>query len=540
MSTDTLTTIPLTIGALIEQRAGSIGAQDFFICDDERLTYANANTQSRELARSLLALGAGRSTHVGILMPSSAAYIISWLAATRIGAVAVPISTFSTADELRWLIRNANVGVLLSASAFRSHDYTATLQNAFPELATAAPGPLHLASAPSLRWVFVDGDAPAWAADRSMTALEELANGTDDAFLSTIEADVMPSDRMVIVHTSGSTSTPKGVIHQHGSLIEHTDNLNQVRGLTAGMKLFSNSPLFWIGGLAYNVIGTLAAGSTLICSSSADSRETLDLIERERPDMVNGFAQTVAHLVKDPTFASRDFSSIRLGNLYPIMPDDVRPADPELRHNMLGMTETGSVCLMSADESDQPERHRGSFGQPVPALETRIVHPDANADCGVGELGELWMRGPLLMEGYYGRERHEVFTPDGWFRGGDLFSIDDDGFYYFKGRRGDMIKTGGANVSPREVESALRDVIPEYATLVVGLEDAERGQIVVAVVIAPEGADVDEQGIVAGLRKTLSHYKVPRRIVRLAEAEIPMLSSGKVDGKRLLEVLRGR
>jgi acyl-CoA synthetase (AMP-forming)/AMP-acid ligase II len=144
------------------------------------------------------------------------------------------------------------------------------------------------------------------------------------------------------------------------------------------------------------------------------------------------------------------------------------------------------------------------------------------------------------MEGYYGRERHEVFTPDGWFRGGDLFSVDDEGFYYFKGRRGDMIKTGGANVSPREVESALRDVIPEYATLVVGLEDAERGQIVVAVVIAPEGADVDEEGITAGLRKTLSHYKVPRRIVRLAEAEIPMLSSGKVDGKRLLEVLRGR
>ena len=144
------------------------------------------------------------------------------------------------------------------------------------------------------------------------------------------------------------------------------------------------------------------------------------------------------------------------------------------------------------------------------------------------------------MEGYYGRERHEVFTPDGWFRGGDLFSVDDEGFYYFKGRRGDMIKTGGANVSPREVESALRDIIPEYATLVVGLEDAERGQIVVAVIIAPEGADVDEQDVIARLRTTLSHYKVPRRVVRLAEAEIPMLSSGKVDGKRLLEVLRGR
>ena len=461
-------------------------------------------------------------------MPSSAAYIISWLAATRIGAVAVPISTFSTADELRWLIRNANVGILLSARGFRAHDYTATVQSAFPELASAAPGPFHLAAAPSLRWVFFDDD------------IDERPHEIDDEFLSAVEADVAPSDRMVIVHTSGSTSTPKGVIHPHGSLIAHTDNLNQVRGLTAGMKLFSNSPLFWIGGLAYNVVGTLAAGSTLICSASADSTATLDLIERERPDMVNGFAQTVAHLVKDPTFGGRDFSSIRFGNLYPIMPDDVRPADPELRHNMLGMTETGSVCLMSADENDLDERYRGSFGEPVPALETRIVDPETHVDCAVGELGELWMRGPLLMEGYYGRERHEVFTPDGWFRGGDLFSVDDDGFYYFKGRRGDMIKTGGANVSPREVESALRDVIPEYGTLVVGLDDAERGQIVVAVVIAPAGVDVDEQGLIARLRATLSHYKVPRRIIRLADAEIPMLSSGKVDGKRLLEVLRDR
>ena len=102
------------------------------------------------------------------------------------------------------------------------------------------------------------------------------------------------------------------------------------------------------------------------------------------------------------------------------MPDDVRPADPELRHNMLGMTETGSVCLMSPDESDLPERYRGSFGKPVPELEARVVDPDTLADCAPGELGELWFRGPLLMEGYYGRERHEVFTPDGWFRTGDV------------------------------------------------------------------------------------------------------------------------
>ena len=125
---------------------------------------------------------------------------------------------------------------------------------------------------------------------------------------------------MVIVHTSGSTSAPKGVIHEHGPLLRHLDNLNGVRGLTEDTRLFSNSPLFWIGGLGYNVVGTLVAGATLVCSRAEQPTATLDLIERERPDMVNGFAQSVATLVQDPTFAARDFSFIRTGNLYPIMP----------------------------------------------------------------------------------------------------------------------------------------------------------------------------------------------------------------------------
>ena len=138
--------------------------------------------------------------------------------------------------------------------------------------------------------------------------------------------------------------------------------------------------------------------------------------------MVNGFAQSVAHLPRDPTFARRDLSSIRRGNLYPILPDDVRPADPELRHAMLGMTETGSVCLASDDESDLPEHQRGSFGRPAPGFEARVVDPDtrrAAARSGASRASS-GLRGPFLMEGYYGRERHEVFDADGWFRTGDL------------------------------------------------------------------------------------------------------------------------
>ncbi len=321
-----------------------------------------------------------------------------------------------------------------------------------------------------------------------------------------------PDDRMVIVHTSGSTSTPKGVIHQHGPLLNHLATLNGLRGLDAGVRLFSNSPMFWIGGLGYNVVGTLVAGATLLCSAAPDPADTLDFIERERPELTNGFVASIASLIAHPSFATRDFSSIRSGNLYPLSPEGVRPADPELRHNMLGMTETGSVCLMSPDDSDQPERRRGSFGCPVPGLDARVVDPDTLEDVPNGVLGELWFRGPALMEGYDGVEHCDVFTADEWYRTGDLFTVDDEGFYFFKGRRGDMIKTAGANVSPREVESALREVTGGLDALVIGIPDAERGQIVGAVVIAEPERAVDLDRIRDDLRARLSAYKVPQAL----------------------------
>ena len=252
--------------------------------------------------------------------------------------------------------------------------------------------------------------------------------------------------------------------------------------------------------------------------------------------MVNGFAAAVAHLAKDPTFARRDLSSIRRGNLWPIMPADVRAVDPELRHNMLGMTEAGSVCLASADEGDQPEHRRGSFGRPVPGFDAQVVDPDTGNVCDVGAVGELWFRGPFLMEGYYGRERHETFTIDGWYRTGDLFHVDADGFFYFHGRQGDMIKTAGANVSPREVEAAIADVSGLVAH-VVGIDDAERGQLVAAAVRVPrhqQAPGSDE--LRTALRKKLSAYKVPQRFLMLADTDVPMLSSGKLDARALKEL----
>jgi acyl-CoA synthetase (AMP-forming)/AMP-acid ligase II len=525
--------LPLTVPALLRARVAARGEHAWLICDDDVLSYAEASVRSAALAKSFLARGAGPGTHVGLLYPNGSNLVVGWLAAARIGAIAIPLSTFSTSAELRTLLRSADIEVLLATASFRGRDYVDALRDAVRGLGLTAPPPLHDPETPALRFVAFDEAVAGIADEWTVDALVAAGRSVSDDVLAAVEDSVQPSDRMVIVHTSGSTSEPKGVIHQHGPLIRHLDNLNELRRYTADEVLFSNSPFFWIGGFAYSLLGTLLAGATLVCSNAADSATTLDLLERTRPTMVNGFAAAVAHLAKDPTFARRDLTSIRRGNLWPIMPADVRAADPELRHNMLGMTEAGSVCLASDDESDQPEHRRGSFGRPVPGFEARIVDPESGDDCERGAIGELWFRGPFLMEGYYGRERQETFTADGWYRTGDLFHTDTDGFLYFHGRYGDMIKTAGANVSPREVEGAIAAATGLVAH-VVGVDDPERGQIVAAAIRVPrEQEPPDPEKLRVALRERLSAYKVPRRYLLLADEQVPMLSSGKLDARAL-------
>jgi acyl-CoA synthetase (AMP-forming)/AMP-acid ligase II len=529
--------LPLTIPRLLQERAGALGDEAFVVCDSSAISYREAERRSARLARALLAAGVEKGSHVGMLLPNGTGFVIGWLAAARVGAVAVPFSTFSRAAELATLLRRADVSVLLAARAHRSHDYESTLTLAAPGLDLAAPGPLQAPSVPVLRRVHIDAPSPAVHPDWSLAGLLALAEGVGEDVLAAAERDVHPSDAMVVVHTSGSTSEPKGVVHAHGPLIRHLDNLNRMRRYTQQEILFSSSPWFWIGGFAYALLGTLVAGARLVCSNAADAAGVLDLLERERPTLVNGFAQSVAHLPRDPSFARRDLSSIRRGNLHPILPEGVRPKDPGLRHAMLGMTETGSVCLASPDEEELPEPQRGSFGRPVPGFEARIVDPDTGLPCPAGATGELWLRSPFLMEGYYGRERHEVFEADEWFRTGDLFHVDDAGLYYFHGRRGDLIKTAGANVSPREVEAVLAEAAGLRAH-VVGIDDPDRGQRVAAAIVSDRPVDVDT--LKALLRERLSAYKVPKEFVVLAEGDVPMLSSGKLDLRALKALFDAR
>ena len=492
-----------TVGLLLRGQARARGDHPLLRCDDECLRYAEADERSFELARGLVALGAGKGTHVGVLYPNGAAFVVAMLAAARIGAVVVPFSTFSTGPELADQLVHSDTEILLATSRFRGHDYVARLRDV---------------RAPWLRHVVFDN---------------QIADVASASVTAALEDDVDGCDPLAIVYTSGSTAAPKGVVHTHGSLLGHQHNLNAIRGLTAADRLFCNSPFFWVGGLAFAFLATLDAGATLVCSNAADAAEVLDLLEATRPTITNGFVAGIRHLTRHESFAHRDLSWLRRGNLYPIMAPDVRPRDPELRHQMLGMTESGSVVTLSADTTDQPEHRRGSFGKPAPGFEIRLADPDTGVAVAAGDLGELCIRGRYLMQHYYKRSREESFDADGWFHTGDLVRTDDEGFVYFAGRRGAMIKTAGANVFPGEVEKAIAAVTDGLTAHVLGLPDPERGQIVAAAVIVTDGHEFDDTAVRQRLKTELSSYKIPRRFLALSPDELPLMSSGKVDLPRL-------
>jgi acyl-CoA synthetase (AMP-forming)/AMP-acid ligase II len=513
---------PATVGDVLRTQAGSRGDHPLLICDSERVSYAEAERLSALLSRGLIGLGAGKGTHVGLLYPNGVAFVVGMLAAARIGAVVIPFSTFATARELREQLVDSDTEILLAASSFRSHEYVQRLAEILPGCAFDSDDPLFNVAAPQLRRVIFD-----------MSRIQRLGETIDESLLAAMEDDVDGSDPLTIVYTSGTTHAPKGALHTHAALLDHQRHLNAIRELSAADILFCNSPFFWIGGLGFALLASMIAGASLVCSIAENAGRTLDLIETEKPTITNGFVAGIMNVTQHPSFTDRDLTSMRRGNLYPIMDPAVRPADPELRHNMLGLTEAGSVALISGDETDQPEHRRGSYGKPAPALQTKIVDPETGSPVEEGARGELCIRGPCLMLRYYGRSREECFDADGWLHTGDLAATDNDGFVYYLGRRGSMIKTAGANVSPAEVEKAIAKVTGGAVAHVFGIPDPDRGQVVVAVIAVDADVELDETTLRRELAAQLSAYKIPRRFAVIAASTVPLLASGKPDLQRL-------
>jgi acyl-CoA synthetase (AMP-forming)/AMP-acid ligase II len=508
---------------MLRALAERFGPQDCIVLGADRLRFAEAEARSARLARELLATGVGKGTRVALLAPNGPDFVVGMFAVLRIGAVLVPVNTLYRAQEIGWTLLNADVHTLLTVPSLLSHDYLARLEEAVPGLAAATGPELLLRSSPFLRQIRIFGGSDrVW----SRPAEPEVEPAIDEAFLAAVEAQVCPADTGLVIYTSGSTADPKGIVHSQGTLVRHSWWLGQAHGFRPDDRIFTPNAFFFIGGFVFSLLAPMQSGACLICEERFDPKETLALIERECATIVTGWPHYGPAMASHESFAERDLSAIRAGYLYEILPPDaVRFA------YSLGMSETCSPHTFWPPGKELPE---GSLGVAVPGVEHKVIDPETGAARPSGERGELCVRGYTVMQGMVGREREEVFDADGWYRTGDEVTITADGHVYFHGRLSDVIKTAGANVSPLEVEAALRALPGVLEAHVVGLPDPSRGQLVAAAVV-PDGSVALESGdLRKALRERLAAYKVPRRFDFFTKPALPYKATGKIDKRALV------
>lgn len=545
-----------TVPELLRAGRDRFGANDAIVTPDGRLTYADLDDRSRALAARLVRAGVVKGTRVGILFPNGVPWVLAWAAASRIGAVAVPVNTFYKAPELIRFLRHSDIQVIIGVSSFIQHDYIANLEAALPALASQGPGPLLLADLPQLRRVLLWGASPRrWAeggyADRPApgaggvyadsplpgTGDEAVAGSGLETVVSEMGRDVTPGDIMLITYTSGSTGEPKGVVHSHGALLRQAGNLAALSGIDATSRLWTPMPLCWVGGFAFTLLRALVSGGAFVTQETLEPGEALALMARERITIVSAWPAVSKTLREHPDFPRTDLGSLRGGSFHDAMPAERRPPDPGLAVSSLGMSETcgpHTFWRPGEDLSGAPEEYRGNFGHEVPGTEHRIIDPDTGADLPEGVEGEVLVRGYNLMVGLYKRERSEVLDADGWYHTGDRGYF-RDGWFFFTGRQGDLIKTAGSNVAPIEVETCLLGCPGVKLAFVLGVPHPDREQDVMALVVpAPEAAGtISGEDLRARLREQLSSYKVPRRVVVISDADVPWLTSQKADRRGL-------
>jgi fatty-acyl-CoA synthase len=449
------------------------------------------------------------------------------------------VSTFSTPREIAWTLEHAQPRVIVTMTAFRGREYVRAIHAVCPELARAAPGALRSERLPALRAVVGidgrgdDGVVP-WA------EVEARGAGVRAAALGAAQAAVAPGDVCFILYTSGSTATPKGVTLAHGGVIANGFDIGERMHLTDRDRVWLAVPLFWSFGSANALPAILTHGGALVLQESFDAGEALALMDDERCSVYYGMANMARAILEHPDRPRRALAAMRTG-LTIGLPEDVAMTMEAVNAprlcNVYGATETYGNCSVT-DADDPLERRLATQGLPLPGMEIRVVEPATGRPLPAHEVGELRVRG-WVTPGYYHdpEQTRAAFDADGFFVTGDLGLLDGDGRVRFRGRLKEMIKTGGINVAPLEVEGVLLAHPAVKQAYVVGLPDRSRGEVAAAAVELHEGAAATAEALTAFCRERLAGYKVPARIVFRKADEFPRTATGKVQKPRLREEL---
>lgn len=480
--------LPANIGALLDEAAAEAGQRDAlnFFEIGVTLTYSELADRVGRAANALLGWGVKRGTHVAVMLPNIPEMPIIWLALARIGAVMAPVNVRYTARELHYVVSDSDAEFIIL------HAEHAPLLEQLPQF-----GDLSLAN---------DGIAVLGGEVTGCRSWEALLAG-QPAQLA-LDYEVSPDDLMNIQYTSGTTGFPKGCMLTHRYWLM----ASRVNGLRDGLRyerILASTPFFyldpqWLLLLAFHQRATL-----FVANRQSSSR----FVRWLREHRIH-FCLFPEIAYKHPPAADDGELVVRRANIYGVRKQI--HADLRRRFNLpameaFGMTEVGPSLYMPLERTDMIGS--GSCGIPAPFRECRIVDDEGN-DVARGEEGELIVRGPGIMLGYYRKPEanQESFFGE-WFRTGDLFRQDENGFHYIVGRKKDMVRRAGENVAAREVEAVLRDAVMVHDAAVVGVPDDLRGQEVKAYVVPGESvADRDRflAGVIAHCVDNLAAFKVPR------------------------------
>ncbi|NGY03349.1 class I adenylate-forming enzyme family protein [Solimonas terrae] len=542
---------PLTIPAYLREVTSRHGEREALVMHSEhgveRWSYRMLWDRSIEVARALVACGIGKDSRVGILMANRPEYLSAVFGTALAGGVSVALSTFSTPAELEYLLGVSGVSIVLFDGLVLKKDFGAMLADLEPQIRTAAPGCLRSAKFPYLqRLVRLASVADARDAVRadavSFEAWETfLAHGVDvdAAVVEARAAAVAPSDAGGLFFSSGTTSLPKGILHAQQAFAIQWWRWPRVMSVEGAVRSWTGNGFFWSANITMIVGVALSTGGAVVLQPTFEPEMALTLMERERVTFLSGRPHQWARLQEAENWSRVDLSSLRyITNSALMLTHPTVKTDWRLPMSF-GTTETMTInTSYSADTS--PEQYAGSAGVPLPGNTLKIVDPQTGAVVPRGARGEICVKGPTLMLGYIGKGVEAVFDGEGYYCTGDGGYVDEVGRLYWEGRLTEIIKTGGANVSPLEIDAVLSTYPGVRRTQTVGVPHDTLGEIVVGCVVPQDGASLDVEQIRAFLKERLASFKVPRRILFFDEQELAITGSGKLKSDALRQLAGAR
>ncbi|KPH62579.1 class I adenylate-forming enzyme family protein [Novosphingobium sp. ST904] len=528
---------PLTLGGFLRDVTSRHGGREALVhrLDDgsrERWSYCDLWDRSCEVARSLIASGLGKGERVGVLMTNRAEFLSAVFGTALAGGVATPLSTFSTPAELEYLIAHSAVSCLLFERGVLKKDFLEILGDLDPQIGTGVPGGYGSSRFPFLRELVVLGGERRGAV-RSWREFLQLGQAIGEDRLEARSRSVVPADPGALFFSSGSTARPKGILSAHQGVSLQMWRMGRQQGLGDGVRSWTANGFFWSGNFSMIIGGTLSMGGSLILQRTFHPVEALDLFQSERVTFPFAWPHQWEQLTAAPNWQSVDLSSATFVDMAcPLASHPtVTTSWIEPRH-CYGNTETFTLsaafkAMTTADTAGE------SHGIPLPGNLIKIVDPLMGHAVALGQNGEIAVKGPTLMLGYLGTPLFETLDEEGYFRTGDGGRLDEEGRLHWQGRLNDIIKTGGANVSPLEIDEAIRALPGIKMSQTVGVPHETLGEIVVACVVFHAGAEAGEDVLREKLRTVLASYKVPRRIIGLDEAQMGLTGSAKIKTSEL-------